>query len=436
MSHYIQDNQCVITTEDGAVLLLMKGGSNNTFSASTNRRCSSWHYQNVFTDKSSYDNFIEDVLATDINGGMWQFKSLKNKRFEGITGYEAAVVKRFENAFKRSLHLDRKMSEITLDNIGEYERAIEQLMLKSGFSLKDEDGRIEYIELYSHAYCKSDEEKIARVKPVEYPVKHNGFRDFVLKYENTSKEEAFMDIEFCRAISEYKESWGSISMLPRGYFSIPNDNFQILIKSNLSSFLWMWEGEINSLIQNYPEQLKFTLDDGELFKEIDELIVSAGSDEDTSWKQKDMLKTAEMLKKFYAESEKLIQIKKDEIASERKKAPGNFINLWNELERYTFYKNTNTILPEKLRELEKLKNTGSFSLDDVKSECRDSFSAIVSNYRNQYRKNQKAIKELAGVLVEKYSELLSNRTIKELCEHFSISSSATTEKQLQQSSLF
>ena len=79
MSHYIQDNQCVIKTEDGALMLFLKGGDNNVSSASTNRRCTSWFFNKTFNNEKSFMDYILDALLSDIRGGSWQFKSLQNK---------------------------------------------------------------------------------------------------------------------------------------------------------------------------------------------------------------------------------------------------------------------------------------------------------------------------------------------------------------------
>ena len=127
MSHFIQDNQSVVITADGRILLFIKGGDNNCYSHD-NKRVTSWHLNNTFSNEDEYNDFVTEIMMSDISGGSWQFNSLKNKTFNGYTQYENTIYSRFDKALKNAIiTTDWKISDVNTDNIYDFENALIKL---------------------------------------------------------------------------------------------------------------------------------------------------------------------------------------------------------------------------------------------------------------------------------------------------------------------
>jgi len=423
MSHYIQDNQCVIKTEDGALMLFLKGGDNNVSSASTNRRCTSWFFNKTFKNEQSFMNYILDALLSDIRGGSWQFKSLQNKSFNGVTGYESAVIRRFKKAIKQALSLDMSIMDITMENIPLYEHKIESLMLSKGFSLNNEDGIQENISLYSRTYEKDKEAIIKKCLPVEYKAKseNEGYFEFCEQYKNTPKEDALMDIDYCRSLSKYSDRWSLYGLIPHKYLDIPNENFSALFKDNAPILLNSWGTELLELFIYYPEQMKYILENTSLMDSMHSIYEKTISNEDENWRSKSMKENIEIFEKFLSKNyPTYIATKTKAIQDARDSAPKEFVELWNGLCKDAYYKTTSTRLPSRIKKAKELLQVGSFTLKDVQQKCNSDFRKLTYYYENQYKKNQKAIANAAKDLLDEFSLLLDKETKNILTEYFKL----------------
>lgn len=417
MSHYIQDNQAVVTTSDNKIMLFIKGGDNNVSSASSNRRCTDWHLQGVFIDKASYDNFIDDVLRTDVNGGSWQFNSLKNKSFIGFTEYDAKVYKRFDKALKSALTLNRSLEDVTIGNIDEYESEINCLLEKNNFSLNDQDGVRSPVRLYSY-YDKTDEAKMKKVrKIIEYPEKeeNKGYRDFCKTYEKTPMVDALMDYEFCEGLGKYRGTWNGLNSIPP-HLAIPNENFIPLLMNNITTILDMWESD-RELFEDYPEQIMFVIKSTDFMKKLQNCYAETTNE----YTKSKYLENLEFVKSFEREYLQYVEEKTNKENKKIADAKNKFVEVWNGLIDDTYYKSTNERLPRKFKELEGYFKLGDFSLADVMQVCNDDFTKVIKNYNGQYKRNKKAIKDVMEMLVSKYAQLLDEKSVDEFCQFFGYS---------------
>ena len=267
MSHFIQDNQCVIHLADGTYLLFLKGGDNNVYSHK-NRRLSSWFLQYVFGNIEQYMTFLEGAMRGDINGGSWQFASLKNKAFEGYTGYENTVFERFERAYRKALNLSWNVKDITVDNVYEFEYEIVRLMKDNGFSLNDQDGNEQFYGYVISRYSKVDEakqkavEKLNRQMEKYVGIENGSYRSFCKKWSNVALADALHSSEFCRVrgkMRRYNHNDSINFFTTDKTYEISNENFALLMNfDNVEDFIGTYN--IDSLLKNYPEQVKYLLD--------------------------------------------------------------------------------------------------------------------------------------------------------------------------------
>ena len=417
MSHFIQDNQIVVRTKDNKLMLFVKGGDNNVRSGCSNKRCSSWSIVQIFDSKESYNNFIDAAMMTDINGGTWQFQSLKNKRFDGATGYDATVYKRWDRALKKALYFDMSLEKVTIENIDATSSGLTSLFIENNFSIKDEDGFDRDIQLYSH-YDKTEKDKLKRVRNIiSYPAKQEtvGYRDFCMKYEKVPLEEALKDFEFCRSFSSYRDSWNGLDSI-KANIAIPKENFVPLMLNNIHTILNGFGEHDRGLFYMYPEEIKFVLDSTNLVQLLQEAYDKVDND---NWRKKSMLENLIFVKTtFIQEYDNIVKKKKLDLKDKISGARLKFVKAWNSLEVDAYYRNTNDRLPRALKHLDELFQVGDFTLGSIKHLCKGSFEEIPRYHNGQYKKNKKAIKDVFEKIIQKYSILIDDSSIDLICEYF------------------
>jgi len=427
MSHFIQDNQIVVETIDSKFILFIKGGDNNTTNYD-NKRLSSWHYQGVYSSETHYMNFISELIMGTISSGSWQFKSLKNKSFNGFKEYENTIYNRFEKAFKNALSLDWKISDVNKENIYQFETEIKSLLRNKNISLLDESGCESSMGLIYRNYYKNDDEQTPEADAVVMLNKENSFferksintyRNFCKKYADSKKENLINNVSFCTEIVSNEAKYDtSVSFLAS--FSDPIITrdvkfscFNILVNSSedtvkrLLSFYYSME----KLLEKYPSQFE-TITCSSVFKDrVKQVIEKADKYDERKFKENSD-------KLFNADYSKLRKMKTSKIKEIVDEAKPNFIEKWNELVDRSWYKNTNEQLPRYMKLLEDYLETETFTLEDVKDKCNANFLPIITHHKNQMKKNQPAIKKAFKDLIEQYSILFNVKSLADICEYF------------------
>lgn len=422
MSHFIQDNQVFVKTLDGKYMMFIKGGDNNVTSGASNRRLSYWSMWRIFETKEQFDAFVENAVKSDIHGGSWQFASLKNKRFDGFTEYENLVFNRFDNAWKKALLLNRSISDVTIDNVREFERDVAQLLLDNKFSLNDQDG-YESRAIVCSRYRKDEEARIAAVENLnsvtdKYLEKEDGsYRRYCSLWSKTPLSECLKSSEFCSSTASLSTSWSSPSVCVVGssnVHDISSENFSLLMDTDVVHLIdnyWL-----DQILKNYPAQFKYLLDknDGLVFKQIlryQELL------EPESHSYKDILKNVALIESFLEKYETYAEKRNEIDAQLKNEAPQKFIDTWNKLIDFCWYKQTWSTLPYHMDHLKEYINQG-VNIDEVKSQCESDLREIIQKHRYQNKKNQKAIEKGAKEIFQLYSSLLDDRTITRFVEYF------------------
>jgi len=424
MSHFIQDNQVIVKTFDGKHVMFIKGGDNNVTSGETNRRLSYWSMWRIFGNKEQFDAFVENAVKTDIHGGSWQFASLKNKRFSGYTEYENLVFKRFDNAWQKALLLNRCISDVTIDNVREFERDVAQLLLDNKFSLKDQDG-YESKSIVCSRYRKDEEARINAVENLnsvtdKYLEKEDGsYRRYCSLWSKTPLYECLRSSEFCSFTASLSTSWLNpfISIIgSSNVHDITNENFSLLLNIDIVHLIdnyWL-----EHIFKNYPVQFKYLLDkdDSLLFKQIlryQELL------EPESHSYKHILKNVALIESFLEEYESYTEIRNEVDAQLKNEAPQKFIDTWNKLINYCWYKQTWSTLPYHMAHLKEYIDQG-VNIDEIKSECESDLREIIQKHRHQNKKNQKAIERGVKEIFQLYFKLLDDLTIERFVEYFGL----------------
>lgn len=422
MSHYIQDTQAVVKTLDSKYLLFTKGGDNNVSSNTSNKRCTSWWCNGVFESKEAYDIYIDVVEQGDINGGMWQFQSLKNKTFNGFTEYDVTAFKRFDRAFKSAKEIDWNLSDVNEDNITKFEAAIVSLFEANNISLKDQDGDRTYPYICS-MYDKDEKykkgvEKLNRFLDFTDQVITPGYREFCYKWANKTTKECFEDVEFCSELTKYRDSWNGFSYLKYNSYNLTVKHIHALFDERKEKLLDLYERDIEQMLKNYPELFTEYLKYSNFFKKAEGIVLELEKVDKYSHAR-------EALGQYKAFIDGInldyIKEKKEVKKREKAEAPILFVKTWNSLVKNTYYKTTNTIIARDIENLNKCYATGNVDLSEIYDKCEHNFYSIVGNHGNQYKKNKKIIQELANLLVTKYSELLDKRSIVVLSDYFCIS---------------
>lgn len=426
MSHYIQDNQAVVFTADKKFLLFTKGGDNNVFSFD-NKRCTSWSFHATFDNEEEYNKYITDLMMSDVAGGSWQFASLKNKSFHGYTEYEKTVYKRFEKALKYPLISQWKLSDVSTENIYEFENSLKSLFREKKISLNDESGvetNLGIIWSYKDGVSK-EEAGVKRLNSRRKHTKHDGeeeYRDFCFKYSDKPLSEVINDVIFCSSMVKFKKNWSnSISLLeiyrsPMETKDFSFANFNILVNSNENTIVDLLSSyHIDRLLKRYPIQFE-TLMCLSTFNDRVEKVIAKEKEKESDYNLK---RWQENLEEIQNANYKVLKEKQElEIEEELGKAKDNFIEAWNDLVRRCYFKNTNEQLPRFMTILKESMSTDAFTLQDVKDECNNNFLGVISNYENQYKKNQSAIKKAFKELINEYTLLFNQESIDALCDYF------------------
>ena len=426
MSHYIQDNQIVVKTADNKILLFIKGGDNNCFSYD-NKRVTSWHLNNSFSCEEAYNAYITEILMSDISGGSWQFASLKNRSFNGYTQYENIIYNRFEKAFNNAIYTTWKVSDLNVNNIYEFESSLMSLFREKKVSLKDETGcenGLGFIWSYTDDITK-EESAINRLnKSNGYKQKDGSkeYREFCKRYANKSLEELINDVKFCSDVIKFDKSYNkSISVLEKLTDVIITNEvdfacFNILVNSNdrtVEDLLHSYY--MKTLLEDYPEQF-------ETLNCLDSFHLKA-----KSILELELQKENDYMYKKYKDNYNLIvnsnylelkDKKRSKIQEIKSSAKDKFIDIWNGLIDDCWFKTTNERLPRKVKELNAALDTNTFSLDEIKLQCNNNFTEIITKYQHQQKKNQPVIKKIFKDLINEYYLLFDKSSVDELCSYF------------------
>jgi len=409
-------------------LLFIKGGDSNVYSYD-NKRLSSWHLQDVYPSKEHYDNFIAELMMSDISGGSWQFQSLKNKSFNGYKEYENTIFNRFEKAFKNHLTLNYSVDDVNKENIYKFEDDIKNLFRQKNISLNTESGNessLGFVWSYNKDVTAAAAAEAALKRLQQVPKLYNrkgidNYRAFCLKYSDKKLVDIADDIEFCGAIRDMDMHHGTgVNILesisdPLITSKFKYSAFNILInssKEDIEKLLLSYH--IESLLELYPEQFE-TLACLSQFKIISVEILT-DLKESNNYRLKNAANAFEVI--CTADYAVLKANQKEQIENILKGSKHNFIEAWNSLEERSWYKNTNEQLPRYISMLDKAFSTNTFSLEDVKDKCNCDISQVIKYYENQMKKNRPAIKKAFNDLMNRYTVLFDDYDIEELCEYF------------------
>jgi hypothetical protein len=421
MSHFIQDNQAFVKTVDGKYLFFVKGGDSNVYSHQ-NKRLSNWSLFRVFENKEQYDALVENMVRGDIHGGSWQFASLKNKSFNGYTEYENLVCNRFENAWKKALLINRSISDVTIDNVREFERDVAQLLQDNKFSLNDQDG-YESKDIICSRYRTDEEARINAVENLNSVcnkyTEDGTYRRYCSQWSKTPLSECLQSSDFCKTTASFSTNWLNPSVSIVGstkIYDISDENLFSLMDIDVVHLLdnyWL-----ENIYKNYPTQFKYLLEneDGRMLKQImryRELL------EPENYSFKHIMKNVALIESFIEEYEGFVVAQNEIDTKLKSEAPQKFIDTWNKLIDYCWYKQTWSTLPYHLVQLKEFIALG-VNLDEVKDKCEEDLRGIVRKHQSQNKKNQGAIKKGAEEILSLYYELLSHETIEMFCRYFGI----------------
>ena len=421
MSHYIQDTQAVVQTKDNKFLFFIKGGGNNVSSMASNKRCTSWWFVGTFASKEAFDTYIDVVSQSDINGGSWQFQSLKNKSFNGFTEYDVTVFKRFDRAFKAAKTVDWNLSDVDVSNILSFENKISELFSENNISMKDQDGNSIFPYICS-AYDKEEKytkgvERLNRLMEYSDKVKVQGYREFCYKWADSTVKECFENVDFCKELTNFRDSWNGIDYLRSNQFNISTEHIHALFDEHKEVLLEQYFNYADDMLGEYPEQFTDYFKNSNFFTEAIEIVEESEKENKYCNKRK----VFDLFKKFSdGVNLVLVKAKKERDAQELIEAPSLFVKTWNSLIDNTYYKTTKSIIARDMELLNKYFKAGNLDLSVIRDECEDDFYKIIENHKNQYKKNQPMIKKLAEILLGKYCELLNSRSIISLSDYFGI----------------
>jgi hypothetical protein len=110
--------------------------------------------------------------------------------------------------------------------------------------------------------------------------------------------------------------------------------------------------------------------------------------------------------------------KRSKIQEIKSGAKDKFIDIWNGLIDDCWFKTTNERLPRKVKELKFALDTNTFSLDEIKLQCNNDFTEIITKHQHQQKKNQPVIKKIFKNLINEYYVLFNENSVDELCNYF------------------
>jgi len=421
MSHYIQDTQAVVKLEDNVWLMFTKGGDNNVYSQNNNR-CTSWWCNGSFDSKEDYDAYIDAIMLSDINGGSWQFKSLKNKSFDGFTKYESLIYGRFNTAFKKALPLAWKSTDITVETIVDFEEDLVNIFRENNISFKDEDGYNVALPYILSAAEKKDStlKEITKIsKHIKVSDKRAGYRDFCEAYKSIPKEECFSDENFCKKLMTYRDSWNGMDFLKMKGLAVTESSIKALIEGKESVLIEkLWDHDLNAMFESYPEQFYDFLSKSKTVSIMESFVETV---DDENWRKETMIESLKTIKKFiktdhitYAENNNNAE---NQI---RENALDDFVAIWNELDDLIYFKTTNKILERSIKNMKKILSYNEFTKEQAKKVCSSTFSRFTEKYEAQMKKNQPAIKKLVMFMINEHAYLLREDFIDELCLYFKV----------------
>ena len=434
MSHFIQDNQAVVKTADNRILLFIKGGDNNCFSYD-NKRVTSWHLQNTFSNEDEYNDFITEIMMSDISGGSWQFNSLKNKIFDGYTQYENTIYSRFDKALKNAITTtDWKISDITVENIYDFENALMKLFRSRNISLKDESGceaqGLGFIWSYTDDVTKEAAglNRLEKRKGFKLRDGNKEYKIFCQKYSDKYLTELINDVRFCSDITKFDKNWNkSISVLEKLNGTITTDNvdfacFNILTNSNEATVRDLLSSHyIDTMLVDYPKQFETLKCLNQFHQKVKNILESEKSNDYSLKRFKENYK--KIIDANYTQLKADKKVKIEDIESNSK---DKFVETWNGLIDDCWFKQTNERLPRKVKELKFAIDTNTFTLNEIKKQCNNDFRNIITKHQHQQKKNQPVIKKIFKDLINEYYVLFDENSVDELCSYFGF------EKPLQQ----
>lgn len=414
MSHFIQDNQAVVKTNDGVYLLFIKGGDNNVFDHN-NRRCSDWFFNRGFANKEAFNAFL-DAMITDVSSGGWQFQSLKNKELHGYYDYEAIVIERFRKAFKNAIPVDFDMKELDTTNVMAFiEKIVAALKAKSFVGV--DEIKYSLTRLWSDDREKGLTEEMVAVERLnrtwtKEPTTKLGRCNFYLEYQGKTLEELVLDSDFCRRVQEngfYPSNYyGAFNMLEGiKNFSLaekmPYENLKMLMlnEASVEQFLIsLFRGYYpNGLLPLLPLWERFYNDSD--FRQLADRLIEEKLSSEEDWIQKDGALFKEHLSTFSF----------DELRAKRQEyidgANARFAEEWNDIVTDCWYTNTNETLTRTLRNLRadvnflQLNDSFSKNIEEL------SFKTITQHHSRQKPKNQKAIEEMAYALCTEFRHIVA-----------------------------
>lgn len=417
MSYFIQDNQCVIETDDEKYILLIKGGDNNVSSAYTNRRSTHWYLHHVFTNKASYDAYIEKIIYEDVVGGSWQFNSLKNRVFPGYIDYELVILERFEKAFGRRLKTEWKLDEITPGNVVDFEKSIEDAMRVARYSFNDEDGHdtltpgiVSRFADSKAAAASYASERLAAFYTNNVP---KGLLEEYRKYSGQGLDALVCQGDFLATILGCAtHRFKPHLRLLRGVSFLTSARMDY----TLFKRLFLTSDVVVDLLTSFQSEMPFIEKHAEnfsrLWREDEVMLTSAIRQAWRAIRKSDRDLARQRLCEFRGlDFEELGEQARLKVSNAHVTRDARFIEIWNSIEPNSLYTNTHQKLVFVQQDLEAFSLDGEGDINALKIRCRPLRNLAV-NYAIQRKKNQEAIRRFMGYLLENYPTFIDADTRK------------------------
>ncbi|AXH16332.1 hypothetical protein CP985_14225 [Malaciobacter mytili LMG 24559] len=445
MSVYYIDNQAAIQTKDNKIIIFNKGGDNNLISCETNKRYSKWSIEAII-NYEKFDDYVEYIILNEYQGGCTQYEAYKNTCFEHPLELDYKIYKRYEKIFQKRMFSDFELNALNEHNINDFIKNVHNLFLDNKYKLSEYG----YDTLGIKPKCPTrdmteEQAAIDRIKSYKTNLEYSNlkYNEFLKKYHNFSKEELINDVFFCSQHAIYKKQYNhSIDILAsiacqKSYFEFDYACFNLILSNDFNLYKLLTSYAVKDLIKYFAPHFE-TIIIYDSFKErLDNLI----NNETCEYNKKTMLENKELI--LTSDYRTLVKETKQLLEEERKMAKTNFINSFNSIVKKCWYKQTNTLIPNLIKEMNKLLSFETFTIEDCLREnvkvdeniflLFKDLEEITKHHKNQLTKNKKAIVEVANYIVEKFHQHIDEKIINNICNHFNIKKPIVEKKEEQMS---
>jgi len=462
MSHFIQDDLAAIQTQIG-LFVFVKGGDNNVTSSFTNRRLSQWSFLGKF--KHTHDALLWGAVTalSEVSGGGWKIHSHKNKTFKGIAGIEKAWFKRWKKAINNPIdrnnldfddyHLDMNIYSVTsaIQGLRALGEVFDAALREKGHRMSNEDQvpigcgiatlyKIDYSPDVPFHPTKGQIERVqSRVDSI--------LGDGIIPASTATDEH----IEFlekwagigCKNVILVPEFYGIASRV-MGYFGIFRVFEQkeaVMIPMTEALFVAYFEGiktflqrsnywAVSNFVGDYitePEQAPLY----KLFENFPKEVAAAAARTKLFDAFADGVTKVPFLSEIQSSFRRDVDVKEAEkqkrVQQIRIDAPAQFSRLWNDIEKFAWYKNTSQVLPGHITRLDQVyallpqaAREASFypsaaeGVNDAGVAPLGQFYELPEHYRRQRKGNLSAIRKAARHLISRYGDFIKPQGLENL----------------------